>query len=85
MTINTEPDGTYRTIKSQYFKNSLANFIRGGTFGATAVAVLDSGEDIQEPAERNGVRPDGACAMPVCGAHSGVEPRIIEYEDNNSG
>lgn len=31
------PDGTCRTIKSQYFKNSLGNFIRGGGYGATAV------------------------------------------------
>lgn len=28
--INPMPDGTCRTIKSQYYKNSLGNFIRGG-------------------------------------------------------
>ena len=37
MPLNPEPDGTSRTIKAQYFKNSLANFIRGGGYGATAV------------------------------------------------
>lgn len=35
--INTEPDGTSRTIKAQYAKTSAANFIRNGTFGATGV------------------------------------------------
>lgn len=35
--MNPEPDGTSRTIKAQYYKCSLANFIRGGGFGATAV------------------------------------------------
>lgn len=31
------PDGSCRTVKSQYYKNSLGNFIRGGGYGATAV------------------------------------------------
>lgn len=35
--INPMPDETCRTIKSQYYKNSLGNFIRGGGYGATAV------------------------------------------------
>ena len=29
------PDGSCRTIKNQYYKNSLSNFIRDGTYGAT--------------------------------------------------
>ena len=28
--LNPEPDGTCRTIKANYYKVSLANFIRGG-------------------------------------------------------
>lgn len=28
--FNTSEDGTCRTIKAQYFKNSFANFIAGG-------------------------------------------------------
>ena len=28
--INTEPDGSCKTIKAQYYKNGVANFIRGG-------------------------------------------------------
>ena len=35
--LNTMPDGTCRTLKSQYHKNSAANFVREGTFGATGV------------------------------------------------
>ena len=42
--LNTMPDGTAGTIKSQYYKSSFANFIRQGTFGATAV-IETYGED----------------------------------------
>lgn len=36
--INTEDDGTCWTIKSQYHKTSIANFIRHrGGYGATGV------------------------------------------------
>lgn len=35
--INPMPDGTCRTIKSQYYKTSCANYIRGGSMGATGV------------------------------------------------
>lgn len=55
--LNPMEDGTCRPIKSQYWKNSLANFVRGGSYGATAVAVFDSRSGVQEPAERNGIRP----------------------------
>ena len=33
--LNTMPDGVCRTIKEQYYKNSPANFVRDGTWGAT--------------------------------------------------
>ena len=35
--INPMPDGSCRTIKAQYQQSSLANFIRGGGYGATGV------------------------------------------------
>ena len=35
--MNPMPDGTCRTLKSQYAKNSIGNFIRGGGYGATGV------------------------------------------------
>lgn len=31
------PNGTCRTLKSQYQKNSVGNFISQGSFGATCV------------------------------------------------
>lgn len=45
--LNPMPDGSCRTIKSQYYKNSLGNFIRGGGYGATAVIeiVYERGND----------------------------------------
>lgn len=39
MGFNTEEDGCSRTIKAQYAKNSLANFIRTDALGATGVVV----------------------------------------------
>jgi len=50
--FNPMPDGTCRTIKEQYHKNSMANFVRGGAFAATGVAVV---QDMEEPAERMGL------------------------------
>jgi DNA (cytosine-5)-methyltransferase 1 len=35
--LNTEDDGTSRTIKSQYYKTSGANFERSASYGATGV------------------------------------------------
>ena len=43
--MNPMPDGSCRTIKSQYFKNSLGNFIRGGGYGATAVIEIENETD----------------------------------------
>ena len=43
--MNPEPDGTCRTIKAQYYKNSLSNFIRGGGYGATAVFEYEEKDD----------------------------------------
>ena len=38
--LNPMPDGTCRTIKNQYFKNSVSNFRSSGTFGASGVLVV---------------------------------------------
>lgn len=35
--INPMPDGSCRTLKSQYHKNSIGNFESQGSFGATGV------------------------------------------------
>lgn len=37
--INTNEDNKSQTIKHQYYKNAMANFVRSGTFGATGVAL----------------------------------------------
>ena len=37
MAINAMPNGTARTIKYQYQKNSIGNFLSQGSFGATGV------------------------------------------------
>ena len=44
------PNGNCRTIKNQYFKNSIANFLSTGSFGATGV--------IRKIEEVNNVRSD---------------------------
>ena len=49
--MNPMPDGSCRTIKSQYFKNSLGNFIRGGGYGATAVIEIEY-ESCNKPTQR---------------------------------
>lgn len=38
--VNPMEDGTCRTIKNQYYKNSISNFDRGGTFGASAAVQI---------------------------------------------
>ena len=43
--INPMPDDSCRTIKYQYYKTSVANFVKTGTWGATGVALI---EDEQE-------------------------------------
>lgn len=35
--LNTEKDGTSRTVKAQYYKNGFVNFFIGGDYGATGV------------------------------------------------
>lgn len=42
--LNTYKDGTCRTIKATYQKQSLANFIRKGSMAATAVIEYESDE-----------------------------------------
>ena len=39
--LNTESDGTCRTIKSQYQQTSTANFIRHGGYAETGVIEYD--------------------------------------------
>lgn len=75
--LNPTKDGICRTIKSQYWKNSLANFIRDGGYGATAVAVLDSRSDMEIEAEWESIQPRWDCSMYMRGAS-----RRSRTEDN---
>jgi len=49
--FNPMKDGTCSPIKSQYYKNGFANFVRRGGYGATAVIVI---EDVQTECEAIG-------------------------------
>jgi hypothetical protein len=42
--LNPYPDGTCRTIKEQYHKTSVANFLRVGSFAATGVIEYEPDE-----------------------------------------
>lgn len=71
---NSMPDGTARTIKQQYHKNSTANFLRTDSFGATGVlesVALD---------EQNGyIRKDGCVGtLTTDGSSPKHNNRVIE-------
>lgn len=56
--LNAEPDGTCRTIKSQYQRNSLANFVRGGGYGASAVIEIYEEDDCADKRDGRRARSD---------------------------
>lgn len=78
--FNPEPDGTSRTIKANYHKVSLANFIRRGDTEQQPSSVLVTGQIWKS--RQNGMvyDPRGIAPCLCVGNHSGVEPKIIEYE-----
>lgn len=49
--MNPYPGDTARTIKANYHKVSLDNFLRGGSFAATGVITIE--EDVQEDGSGN--------------------------------
>lgn len=46
--MNVDAEGLCRTLKAQYHKNSLINFLHKGSFGATGVIVIEETEHVQE-------------------------------------
>ncbi len=66
--INPREGGTARTIKSQYWKCSLANFVRNDGLGATGVIeIYENNGDrlcVPEQAERHGALAAGDCPVP---------------------
>ena len=78
--FNPEPDGTSRTIKANYNKVSLANFVRGGTEQQQFLSCRIVGQ-IWKSRQNGMVNDPNGIAPCICvGNHSGVEPKIIEYE-----
>lgn len=75
------PDGTCRTIKANYWKVSRSNFIRGGHTEQREPPSIRKMFQVWK-SEANGwvYDPDGIAPCICVGNHSGVEPKIIEYE-----
>ena len=79
--INEYPDGTSRTIKSQYYKNGSANFTRTDSFGATGVIqignIVNTG-NFENPQRGRIYSSDGCSpALNTCQG-GGLEPKITE-------
>lgn len=66
--LNPEPDGTCRTIKANYHKVSVANFVRRGGYGASAVIEYEPVQ-VDDPAGYG----QGLCDVP---AEVGVRPEL---------
>lgn len=86
---NAEPfnvcaDGTCRTIKAQYWKNSIANFTRGGGTERQRSSSMPKITTVLQVwrSRQNGMvyDPNGISPCLSVGDHSGCEPKIIEYE-----
>ena len=77
--LNPEPDGVCRTIKASYHKTSFANFIRRGTVQQELRCIVTGWI---WRSRQNGMvyDPEGVAPTLMVGHHSGVEPKIIEYE-----
>ena len=78
--LNPEDDGTSRTVKAQYYKCGLANFFRRGGTEQQPLQCLIVGKIWKS--QQNGMvyDPNGIAPCICVGCHSGVSPKIIEYE-----
>lgn len=81
--FNPTSDGTSRTIKANYWKTSLANFVSGG--GGTEQQPSPCCKIVGQvwKSRQNGMvyDPKGIAPCLCVGNHSGVEPKIIVYEE----
>ena len=50
--LNPQNDGTCRPIKANYYKMSIANFVRGGSMGATGVMAYDDDADTRPASDK---------------------------------
>ena len=65
--LKTMPDGSCRTIKYQYQKNSISNFESQGSFGATGVIrkMLDKGKETENAlASKQASKQGSECGKP---------------------
>lgn len=85
--INTESDGTARTIKSQYYKNGVSNLAndnaKGGKYACTGVIVAMRGRNPENPSDGTpGVQKDNLVlekAVVIDDLYADREARV--YED----
>ena len=66
--LNSETDGTCRTIKANYYKVSVANFTRGNTFGATGVIRRKAYEAAEKKESQNDNSTERSSKKPEVGA-----------------
>lgn len=79
--FNPEPDGASRTIKANYHKVSMANFIRGGGMEQQPLPCCKIVGKVWRSSQNGMVYdPEGVSPCICVGCHSGVEPKIIEYD-----
>lgn len=94
--LNTMPDGTCRTIKSQYGNTSSANFEYSSTFGATGVIVAMRGRNPNNPSDRTAGAPTEQRLEPnsqgICNTLTSVqkdnlvmEVKQLGFMDNGTG
>ena len=81
--FNPMPDGTCRTIKANYQRQSLANFLRGGgTEQQPSPSCRIAGQIWRSKQNGKVYDPDGLSPCICVGHHAGVEPKIIGYDDD---
>ena len=84
--INTTADGKARTVKAQYYKNGIANFVTNGGYSATSVATpirigtieSDAKNKSHDSKQYRVYSPDGK-ATTLCGQGGGVGAKTGLY------
>lgn len=83
--LNTMPDGTCRTIKSQYFKNSIQNFENQSSYGATRIIVAMRGRNPDNPSDRTAGSPTEQRLEPnsqgICNTLTSVQKDNMVFEN----
>ena len=94
--INAYPNGTCRTLKSQYIKNGLNNFSRADSFGATGVIRKRKKKPTREKkikvmcdlgvgGERGRVMDYDGCATAITGTEYKDPQKVIKKRGHRNG